>query len=524
MNMKNIIKHSKWALVFFGILSLSSCTEDVMDKINTNNDYSKDVISKFIITDIETSTAFNIVGSDLSFYASVYMEHEVGTYGQMWDADQRVSQPVSASTYDNQWKELYQNLKNAKIVIAKCSGTTGQDAKNQFTKGVAEVLSAYNLAILADVYGDVPWSEACDLSLPSPKTILQPIVDKQLTVYTYIQTQLDNALIDLGGKDLGFAGGLGSQDLIFGGDASLWTKFVYGLKARYTMHLLYKSTDPTTDLTNIITWANLSFASPSEDCKYTTYQGQGTAAASPFAQFYYDRDYFSVSQSFLDKLVARNDPRAGVLFMDAGWNLQTDPTKIYAAPNGTADQVVDNYDISVYSVGFKIPTNLLSYHELQFLKAEAYARLNDFPNAWTSLQEAVSSCISTKTAALVDDVNAEQGLGAVGITDAQISTYLTTEVQPLFTTNPLKEIMVQKYLGFYGGEGEALESYTDYRRLQAFGQESFIQLDNPLNTTRFPLRFGYGTSDVTANPNVEKLFGNGQYVYTEKVWWAGGTR
>ena len=523
--MKNIRNYSKWALsVFLGTFFLSSCSEDAMDKINENNDNAKDVTSKFIISDIETSTAFNIVGSDLSFYASIYMEHEVGTYGQMFDAEMRNSQPTSSSTYDNQWKEIYANLKEAKIVISKCSATTGQDAGNQITKGVSEVLAAYNLAILTDMYGDVPWSEACDLSLPSATAILQPKVDSQASVYTAIFSFLDTAIADLAGSDDGLAGSLGGQDFIFGGDASLWTKFAYGLKARYTMHLLSKSSNQATDLNNVITWANLSFASPSEDSKYAVYQGQGTSAASPFAQFYWDRDYFSVSQSFLDKLVARNDPRASVLFMDASWNLQTDPSKIYAAPNGTAIEQVDTYDLSAYSVAFKTPTNLLSYHELQFLKAEAYARLSDLPNAWSSLHEAVTSCISTKINALVADVNNEQGLGAVTISDTQIQTYLATDVQPLFTANPLKEIMVQKYLGFYGAEGEALESYNDYRRLQAFGQQAFIQLDNPNNAAKFPLRFCYGTSDVTANPNIKSLYGNGSYVYTEKVWWAGGTR
>jgi hypothetical protein len=495
-----------------------------MDKINTNNDNTKDVTSKFIISDIETSTAFNIVGSDLSFFASIYMEHETGTYGQMWDAEMRNSQPTTSSTYDNQWKELYQNLKNAKIVISKCSATTGQDAGNQITKGVAEVLTAYNLALLTDAFGDVPWSEACDLTLPSPTTILQPKVDSQDSVYHAIFRYLDTAITDLAGDDAGLAGSLGSQDFIFSGDVSLWTKFAYGLKARYTMHLLYRSTNRAADLNNIIKWADLSFSSSAEDCKYAVYQGQGTAAASPFAQFYWDRDYFSVSQSFVDKLVARSDPRDSVLFMDAGWGLRTDPSTIYAAPNGSPIEKMDEYDLSVYNVAFKTPTDLLSYHELQFLKAEAYARLSDLPNAWSSLKKAVTSCISTKINTLVNDVNTEQGLGSVGISDAQIQAYLNDSVQTFFTANALKEIMVQKYLGFYGGEGEALEAYNDYRRLQAFGQESFIQLDNPKNKSKFPLRFCYGTSDVTANPNIEKLYGNGQYVYTEKVWWAGGTR
>ncbi len=57
-------------------------------------------------------------------------------------------------------------------------------------------------------------------------------------------------------------------------------------------------------------------------------------------------------------------------------------------------------------------------------------------------------------------------------------------------------------------------------RLKAMGEE-YIKLDNPY---KFPLRAPYGADDVSANPNVEAAFGNGQYVYTDPVWWAGGSR
>ena len=81
--------------------------------------------------------------------------------------------------------------------------------------------------------------------------------------------------------------------------------------------------------------------------------------------------------------------------------------------------------------------------------------------------------------------------------------------------------MVQKYIAFY--EEEAIEAYNDYRRLRAMGN-NFVQLKNPLNTNRFPLRFTYGSSDVTTNENIRNAYGDGSYVYTESVWWAGGSR
>lgn len=54
--------------------------------------------------------------------------------------------------------------------------------------------------------------------------------------------------------------------------------------------------------------------------------------------------------------------------------------------------------------------------------------------------------------------------------------------------------------------------------------ENFITLSNPLNATKFPLRYSYGNSDTTANPEVKAAYGNGDYVYSEPVWWAGGSR
>ncbi|MGC9150199.1 MAG: SusD/RagB family nutrient-binding outer membrane lipoprotein [Microbacter sp.] len=531
--MKKKINLSKWVIMGLGIGLLSSCSDSIMNRINNNPDNPLTAASKFVVSDLETSTAFNVVGSDLSFYASLYMEHEVGTYGQMYDAELRQTQPVSATTYDNAWIYLYNNLKNAKIVIKNCSAG-GPEAGNNVTKGVAEVLAAYNSAIIADMFGDAPYSQAADLNIPAPGSYLNPKIDTQQSIYQAVFAYLDQAITDLQGSDAAATGPLGTHDFIFGNaanPAAQWIKFAYGLKARYTMHLLYRSANQAQDLQNIIAWANKSFNSASDDAKYAVYQGYGSAADSPFAEFYFDRDYFSVSQSFVDKLVKRNDPRASVLFMSGGWSLRTDPSQIYAAPNGNPTQQMDVYDVSVYSLGFEVPTDLLSYHELQFLKAEAFSRLGNQDSAWACMSNGVRSCIATKITTLANIVNTDPTvqmynggpLGMSTIPDSAVVNYLNNNVKRLFQDYPTREIMVQKYLALYGGEGEALEVYNDYRRLKAMGQASFITLENPLDATKFPLRYTYGTSDVTANPNVANAYGNGQYVYTDPVWWAGGT-
>ena len=91
-----------------------------------------------------------------------------------------------------------------------------------------------------------------------------------------------------------------------------------------------------------------------------------------------------------------------------------------------------------------------------------------------------------------------------------------------FNSNALSEVMNQKYIAFF--EEEAVEAYCDYRRLEAMGN-NVIKLANSKNSEGlFPQRFTYGNSDVTTNVNVRNAYGDGKYVFTEKVWWAGGNR
>ncbi|WP_206688037.1 SusD/RagB family nutrient-binding outer membrane lipoprotein [Aestuariibaculum marinum] len=470
-------------------MALYSCSEDKLDDINKNVNDPSEVGSSLIITDVMVNSAFSVVGSDLAFYASTYIEHNVGIFGQMNQAEIRVAQPTSSTTYNNSWGSIYTNLLNLKDIINKCSAG-GSEEGNFHTLGIAQILTAYNLGILTDVMGDVPYSEALQ-----PGIIFTPILDSQEAIYTELFTLLDSAITNLQ-KDSTF-GSLGAQDVIYGGDEEKWLKMAYGLKARHTMRLSLKSPD----YASVISFANNSFSSASEQCQFDY---NGTSSTSPFQQFYDDRDYFGASTSLHNKLVSRNDPRDDIFFIE-----HPDSSEgILFAPNGEPEQAQGKYAISGIT-DIMAPTYLLSYHEIEFLKAEAYARLDQLENAKTALKNAITAAFTK--------VN-------VGLATADAETYYTDELEPKLTDSDaaLEEIMVQKYIAFF--EEEAVEAYNDIRRLNAMG-EDFIQLDNPLNSTiGFPLRFTYGSDDVTTNVNVRDAYGNGTYVYSENVWWAGGSR
>jgi hypothetical protein len=172
----------------------------------------------------------------------------------------------------------------------------------------------------------------------------------------------------------------------------------------------------------------------------------------------------------------------------------------------------------------------MSYHELLFLKAEALCRLNRAAEAKSVLKDAVVAGIANTEVNVSAGMNAPTVLDYDGlvettaaITPAEAGTYFDNSVSPLFDANPLKETMIQKYISFFGASGESTECYNDIRRMKALN-ENFVQLKNPENAGKFPLRAPYGSDDTTTNPEVQAAYGDGQYVYTEPVWWAGGTR
>jgi len=457
-----------------------ACSEDLMDNINENPNNPTDMAARLIITDVMTSSAFNVTGSDYAFYTSVYMELNTGIFGQMYNAEIRLAEPTNATTYNNPWRSQYYNLYHLKIIIDKCSAG-GNEEGNFQTLGVAEVLKAYNLAILTDLMGDVPYTEALQ-----PGVIYQPKLDKQQAIYTEVVRLLDDAILNLG-KTSTFAS-LGTQDLIYGGNSARWIKAAQGLKARYTMRMSLK----TPQYSKVIDYANASFATAVEEFKFVY---NGSSAISPFARFLQDRNYFGVSASLHSKMTARNDPRVALFFRP-----YPGLTVLNIAPNGNPQQVQQYYGISAISTNTS-PTYLMSFHELHFLKAEAYARMNQKTQAEAALKTAL-----------------EAAFVKVGSTIAAANSYYAANVKPLFDADPLKEIMIQKYLASY--EQEAVETFNDYRRLVAMGN-NFIQLGN---TRQFPQRLTYGDSDVTTNQNIATAYGDGSYVYTDKVWWAGGTR
>lgn len=463
------------------LVILSACSEDIMDDINKNRNDASILDAKNLLPDAIVKTAAETTSSDMAWYATVYIEHNAGTWGQSYEADRRSGQDVS-SVMNNSWNSVYDVMNILDKMIRQTDSTDGTEPDNFWVRGVAQILMAYNLAVTTDMWGDVPYTEAFK-GLDN----LKPKYDKQSEIYVAINGLLNDAIVNIGKSTRYYA----DKDMIYGhlglaNNKAAWIRAANSLKARYAMRLSQRNPSASADALKAIAGG---FANASQQMLFDKYVDD-LPNANPWWEFWYVRDHLSISQTFYNILIARNDPRIPYFIFKVGGVYKP-------APSGEAIQTQGGYSQSALSTSFNIawnpPTPLMSFHELKFIETEAKFRTNDA--TWReSLQEAIAAVFEYH-----------------GVEESA-EDYFTDNVEPLLTPgNELKEIMMQKYIAMF--EFEAMEAYNDYRRT------GIPTMRNPQNAVvGFVNRFPYALSETSSNSaNVPQI-----NIYKDKVWWAGG--
>ncbi|MBR1544078.1 MAG: SusD/RagB family nutrient-binding outer membrane lipoprotein [Muribaculaceae bacterium] len=488
----------KYIAIALIALTATACSEDLMDRINENkaNPAAEIVSGKYIIPGAIMNTAHSTVSGNYAWYISSFTEQEFGTgNNQLKNAEVRNTNEYSASScFNNEWNATYSTMRSLKEVLDKCEKGGINEGESDL-KGMAQVLMALNLGILTDLHGDVPYSEALK-GLDN----LQPKLDKQEDIYKAIFQLLDDAIDN-------FAEGVvsvGTSDILFGNDLDQWTGFAYALKARYKLHLSYRNGSSAYE--DAIEAANSAIEAGFDGVELDVFDGISTD--NPWAAYFLSRYYTGASKTVADLLNARQDPRIEVYALDFFG------TGVDFAEPGDAQAAGETYYVGgpAWLDNGAATIHLLSKAELYFILAEAKIRTG---------KDASEDFATAVEASFEDFENSDPGY--TGFSSGLASDYISG----LSVT--LDEIMVQKYLSQV--RDEQIEAYNDIRRCKAQG-ETFITLKNPKNNSStgstWPLRLPYGSSDVLSNPNVSAAFGSGNaagsYIFTENVWWAGGSR
>ncbi|HZI41188.1 MAG TPA: SusD/RagB family nutrient-binding outer membrane lipoprotein, partial [Gemmatimonadaceae bacterium] len=333
-----------------------------------------------------------------------WMQQCAGVNGRF--VDQQGVYSISAGSFDGSFQSIYTG---GGLLQIKQVEKQADAAGDKVTKGMAEVLEAMNMMFGADIWGDLPYSEAAG-------TNTTPKFDPQMTVYGNLLTLLTNAIADLKG-----AGGPNpADDLIYGGSTTKWIEAAHTLRARIYLHRVEKLGNG--EYTNALAEAQLGISKPADDFK-SAHNG-ATSERNMWAQFQtssFGNDLVAGS-ILVDLMTAQGDPRLPDYF---GLN----PKKTYGGYNVTT-QATAVADISpILGSGrtdddaFSQP--IITYDENQLILAEASFKLTG----------------AAAAAPFLNTVRAEYGKAAIA-------------------TPTLADIMNEKYIALF----QNIETWNDYKR------------------------------------------------------------
>jgi len=245
--------------------------------------------------------------------------------------------------------------------------------------GIAKIYEAWLIGTAADMWGDVPYSEA-------DGTVATPKLDKQMDVYAAVETLLTSAIADL---TAGVGAGPGAADLVYGGNSSKWIDFAHTLKARYYLH---QAEVTPADYALALSEAQLGIKQGND---YVAFHSDTPAESNLWYQFQVvDRSgYMLAGEALVDTLKRRADPRLAEYYAPNGSG-----QFVGSKPGENLDAVASDLSDTRLDPAFRQP--LVTWRENQLIIAEASSKTGNDGAALIALN-AVKSDVGVATVALV---------------------------------------------------------------------------------------------------------------------------
>jgi len=395
------------------------------------------------------------------------------------------------------WNELYAGLNTAPATPGVLANL--QAAKSKFASDIldpkaaanatriADILEVFAFDLLLNTYGNIPYTQALNNTIPFPK------YDDAKTVYTDLLLRLDTCIA---GLDLN-SGSLGSADLIYGGDPTAWKKFAATLKLKMAIRLA--DVDAATASTKAMEAVSAGVFTSNSDNATLAYDQSSPSNSNPIwrALVYSGRHDFVPASLIVSTMVGWNDPRLPLYFK-----------KYNGAYSGGIPGNANGYgafsDFSAQMQTASYPGIILDYAQTEFLLAEAVERgIAVGGTAASHYNNAITASIEYWGGAASD-----------------AATYLAQPAVAYATATGTwqQKLGYQKWIANYNMNWD---SWTDIRRL---GYPNLDVVSPPVGAHgNLPLRFNYPSNESGSNAinwaDAVKALPGGQDLLSAKLFW-----
>lgn len=412
------------------------------------------------------------------------------------------------------WRSHYWSIgKNVDLIIAEAT------KKEQWDYiGVSQAIRAWSWQTLTDYHGEVILKQAWE-----PNRYVFDY-DSQEEVYAEVQRLSNLALENLNKTDGGVSqASLARGDLVYKGDRSKWTKFVYAVLARNANHLSNKSSyNPA----KVIEYCDKSLAS-NDDNFGIPHAGTSSSDGNFYGPTRQNVQVFRPTNFFVNLLNGTvfngvQDPRISLMItaspdgvyrgVDPG---KGDPTNTTANTNttriptfwGNSPAVTNVAQITgKYIFTDKANHFIFTYPEIQFIKAEAAFKKGDKALAYDAFKKGIIAHMDfTKVPA------------------AQRDAYLASAAVPQSADAlTISDIMLQKYIAMW--VLGCIETWVDMRRYdyssavyKGFAFPTAFYIDNNGKPV-YRVRPRYNSEYVWNLESLAKLGGDKADYHTVKPW------
>ena len=460
----------------------------------------------------------------------------VGRYTQEWTLPGTVLSTWDRMGYDpgsdngaEQWRDVYWSFgQNLVDMNRKAEAEQRWDLL-----GVGEILKGWGWMVLTDLHGPIIIKEAFDQT----RTTFD--YDSEQASYAETQRLLNDAIKNLqrtdGAVDQPY---LARGDHVYNGDRTKWLKFGYGLLA---MNLNHYTDRPGYNPDSVIKLVDLSFTSNADDALLpypatnnddTNFWGRTRDNLTNYRQTQFvvalmDGTDFGVVDPRMSRMLALDSAGTTYRGLDPnviGFGALTvgeRPMNFFGYPGRGGVGLPGRY---LFTDKAHMP--IMTYAQLQFVKAEAAFRKGDKPLALAAYKNAISAHID-----FVNARNSDDNQGLPQISAAEKAAFLAnTAIVP---TDPnaltLTQIMTQKYIAQWGWGHNEL--WMDMRRFHytdvdpATGQQVYPNFKIPTSLyvdngglPAYRIRPRYNSEYVWNQPGLSAIGALDPAYHTKLLW------
>ncbi|HSU26898.1 MAG TPA: SusD/RagB family nutrient-binding outer membrane lipoprotein, partial [Chitinophagaceae bacterium] len=485
------IRYFKYILAVSGILALGSCKKffDInKDPDALSSDYK---LYPQLISNSAVRIGFE-GGSELFRWPALFMQQLSGEASQPNQTYEYYRYNLTPTDVNNAWNNAYNNsLSDLELVIKQATA----DGSPNYA-GIAKILKAYEFSLIIDAWGDVPYTEAFQLSANT-----SPAYDDDASIYPKLIQLLTEAVADVNNLTNVQTPGVNAiyyANANFATARPFWVKLANTLRLRLLLH--YSKKDPaflTAQMNALIGSGATFFASNADNFACPFYNSANQR--NNISAFEVSRpNYLFADARMLALMNTKVDPRRAFYFTDfpvgSGTYVGVSAAAPPVAPNNnySRDHVFLRGTVTTPAVGTNSAVysgaasqRILTYTEYCFIRAEATLMYGVSAAPLAAAQDWFAAGI---TASMTE----------AGVSGANTTTYLAAN-GTLTGTNAqkLQQIMEEKYIALFG---VPMESWSDYRRT---GYPSISVPTNKVSqVTGVPRSLLYPQAEVDLNPNL----------------------